>query len=132
MLTGGCYCGAVRYETDGEPFHETICHCADCRRIVGAASVAWFTVPRATFRFTRQEPASIRSSPAVTRRFCGVCGTSLTYESDGAPDEIDVTIASLDDAEAWPPKDHTRVRGKLRWEAVCDGLPAFEGVRPKG
>jgi hypothetical protein len=41
MLTGGCYCGAVRYETDGEPFHETICHCADCRRIVGAASVAW-------------------------------------------------------------------------------------------
>jgi hypothetical protein len=132
MLTGGCYCGAVRYETDGEPFHETICHCADCRRIVRAASVAWFTVPRATFRFTRQEPASIRSSPAVTRRFCGVCGTSLTYESDGAPDEIDVTIASLDDAEAWPPKDHTRVRGKLRWEAVCDGLPAFEGVRPKG
>jgi hypothetical protein len=56
----------------------------------------------------------------------------LTYESDGAPDEIDVTTASLDDAEAWPPKDHTRVRGKLRWEAVCDGLPAFEGVRPKG
>ena len=100
MLTGGCYCGAVRYETDGEPFHETICHCADCRRIVGAASVAWFTVPRATLRFTRQEPASVRSSPAVMRRFCGACGTSLTYANDGAPDEIDVTTASLDDAEA--------------------------------
>ena len=66
------------------------------------------------------------------RRFCGACGTSLTYANDGAPDEIDVTTASLDDAEAWPPKTHTRVRGKLRWEAVCDGLPAFEGVRPKG
>jgi hypothetical protein len=129
MLTGGCYCGAVRYETDGEPFHETICHCADCRRIVGAASVAWLTVSRSRFRFTGKDPASIRSSASVTRRFCGVCGTSLTYENDAVPDEVDVTIASLDDPDAWPPKDHTRTQQKLRWDAICDGLPAFKALR---
>ena len=129
MVTGGCACSAVRYELDGEPFHETICHCADCRRVVGAVSVAWLAVPRVTFRFTTREPASIRSSATVTRRFCGVCGTSLTYENDALPDEVDVTIASLDDADAWPPKDHTRVRQKLRWDAICDGLPAFRDTR---
>lgn len=129
MLTGGCHCGAARYEANGQPYHETICHCTDCRRIVGAASVAWLTVRRATFRFRGREPSSVRSSARVTRRFCGACGTSLTYEHDALPDEIDVTIASLDDADAWPPKDHTRVREKLPWETICDSLPAFMGAR---
>lgn len=32
MLKGGCFCGAVRYEAEGEPFHETNCHCSICRR----------------------------------------------------------------------------------------------------
>ena len=130
MLTGGCYCGAVRYETDGEPFHETICHCADCRRIVGAASVAWLTVSRSRFRFTGKDPASIRSSASVTRRFCGVCGTSLTYENDAVPDEVDVTTASLDDPDAMaaegshPHAAEAAMGCDLRWPA---GL-----LRPSG
>ena len=43
---GGCFCGLVRYETTGAPAHETICHCAICRGTTGAASVAWFSIPR--------------------------------------------------------------------------------------
>ena len=130
MLTGGCFCGFVRYEADAAAFHETICHCTDCRRVVGVASVAWFSVPRAALRFTAGEPASFRSSPQVTRRFCGRCGTSLTYEPDHHPDELDVTICSLDNPEALPPKDHVMVASKLRWTLLCDGLPTYEGWRP--
>lgn len=129
MLTGGCYCGQVRYETDAPPFHATVCHCADCRRIVGAASVAWFSVPRAAFRLSGAEPASFRSSPRVTRRFCGGCGTALTYERDDLPDEIDVTTASLDDPDLAAPADHTWTAEKLRWVQLCDGLPVFPGPR---
>lgn len=129
MLSGGCYCGQVRYEAEAQPFQETVCHCADCRRIVGAASVAWFTVPLAAFRFTAGEPSNFRSSAHATRRFCGVCGTSLTFERDDLSDEIDVTIASLDDPDAVPPKDHTHAAGKLSWTALRDGLPVFLGAR---
>jgi len=128
MLTGGCYCGECRYEA-AEPFHETICHCADCRRIVGAASVAWFTVPRATFRWTAGSPVSFRSSARAIRWFCGTCGTSLSFEGDNTPSEIDVTTASLDDPDAVPPKDHTHAGSGLVWDRICDGLPAYHGTR---
>jgi len=131
MLTGGCFCGHVRYAADAPAFHETVCHCTDCRRAVGAAPVAWFSVPRAALRFTAGESASFRSSAQVTRRFCGRCGTSLTYESDRHPDEVDVTICSLDDPNALPPKDHVQVATKLHWTLLCDGLPAYDGWRPE-
>src|SRR4051794_38791297 len=103
MLAGGCYCGQVRYESDGAPFNETLCHCTDCRRVVGAHVVAWFTVPRDSLRWTGT-PASFQSSPGVTRRFCANCGTSLTWE--GKADEVDLSIASLDEPGSVAPQDH--------------------------
>ncbi len=132
MIAGGCSCGRVRYETDGVPFHQTICHCVDCRRAVGAASVAWFSVARASVRWTGAAPASIRSSPPVTRRFCGACGTSLSYESDEHPDEIDLTTASLDDPDAVPPADHVFVSQRLGWDAIGEGLPVYRRRRADG
>ena len=43
MLAGGCYCGAVRYETRGEPIERALCHCSICRATTGAPAVvgAW-------------------------------------------------------------------------------------------
>lgn len=125
MLEGGCYCGQVRYESDAPPFNETLCHCGDCRRIAGAPAVAWFSVPAAGFRFTAGAPTWFRSSPPVVRSFCPSCGTSLTYQRDDCPDELDVTTASLDNADAVAPKDHTQTRHKLAWDTICDGLPAW-------
>ena len=97
---------------------------------MGAASVAWFSVPRAGFRYVGAAPAQFRSSPKVTRRFCGACGTSLTYESDDFPDELDITIASLDDPASMAPRDHTQAAGKLPWDHLGDGLPAYPQTRP--
>jgi hypothetical protein len=125
MIEGGCYCGRVRYASEAAPFHETVCHCSDCRRIAGASAVAWFSVPADRFSFTAEKPVQFRSSARVVRSFCGTCGTPLTYQRDDLASEIDVTIASLDDADAVPPKDHTHTRHKLQWDAICDGLPAF-------
>ena len=130
MLTGGCFCGFVRYEADAHPFHETVCHCASCRRMVGAAEVAWFSVPRAAFRLTAGAPSRFASSEGVERSFCPTCGTSLTYRSRDFPDEIDVTIASLDDPDAAPPRDHTQVADKLRWTRLPEDLPAYPTRRP--
>ncbi|ACA16810.1 glutathione-dependent formaldehyde-activating GFA [Methylobacterium sp. 4-46] len=130
MLTGGCLCGRVRYAADAPAFHETLCHCASCRRAVGAAPVAWFSVARAALRFTGEAPSRYASSPGVVRGFCATCGTSLTYEAEAHAEEIDVTIASLDDPDAAPPRDHTQAAGRPRWTVLADGLPAYPGRRP--
>lgn len=132
MLTGGCYCGQVRYEAEGAPFHETICHCADCRRVAGAPAVAWFSVPAAGLRFVAAKPRRFRSSAHATRSFCPNCGTSLTFQSDSLPDEIDITTASLDQPEMLPPRDHTHAAGRLPWLRLADGLPRYATTREDG
>ena len=51
--TGGCLCGAIRYESDGDVMFALRCHCRDCQRQSGAASVAAIRVPAARFHVTR-------------------------------------------------------------------------------
>lgn len=129
-MQGQCFCGEVRYEVSGPLWHATLCHCNSCRRASGAPSVAWVTLHRSDFRITRGTPKSFRSSEHATRSFCAACGTPLTFCSDLLPDEIDVTIASLDEAERIAPEDHTWVSSKLGWVEISDRLPQFDEARP--
>jgi hypothetical protein len=54
--TGGCLCGAIRYESDGDVMFALRCHCRDCQRQSGAASVAAIRVPAARFHVTKGTP----------------------------------------------------------------------------
>ena len=128
-LLGGCMCGAVRYEADGEPFHPTLCHCVDCRRASGAPALAWFSVRRDALRWTRGTPALNPSSPGVERQFCSACGTQLTWRGTNTPDEIDVTMGSLDDPNAVAPADHTYEAQRVPWLHVADGLLRYPKTR---
>jgi hypothetical protein len=130
MLEGGCLCGAVRYRAEGAPFHLTNCHCSICRRASGAPFLAWFAVPRATFRWLGAEPAYYQSSTEARRGFCPRCGTQLSFSHRQLPDQIDLTTCSLDDPEALPPQDHIWTASKLGWVALDDGLPAYPQCRP--
>jgi hypothetical protein len=129
MVSGGCFCGAVRYAVSGEPLHSTLCHCSDCRRVAGAPAVAWFTMRVDDFRITSGVPRRLQSSGKVERTFCGACGTGLTYQHADLPGEIDVTSGSLDAPEGMAPEDHTFVGSRLRWLRMEDGLPEYETVR---
>ena len=53
IRTGGCLCGAVRYESAGEPLFSLLCHCRDCQHQSGSAYVAAMRVPAAGFRITK-------------------------------------------------------------------------------
>ena len=132
VLSGGCCCGAVRYETSERVFHATICHCPTCRRVAAAASVAWFTVPKSSYRLTAGAPSLFQSSEGVTRSFCGACGTPLTYARTDAPNEIDVTMCSLDVPDAVAPVDHTFASYRLAWDRASDGLPDYPRLRSEG
>jgi hypothetical protein len=123
MLTGGCYCGQIRYEIAGEPVDCTVCHCADCRRVSGAPFTAWMSVRLHDFRFIVGIPRVIASSPGVERSLCGQCGTPLTYRHATFADEVDVTTGSLDEPDDSAPAHHTWTSQKLAWVQLADGLP---------
>lgn len=128
-VTGGCACGAVRYEATGRPSNTMVCHCRTCRRVSGAPVVAWVTFDRAAFQFTAGTPARFHSSPPVTRSFCAACGTPLTYETTQYPTTIDLTTCTLDDPNAFPPTHHSWLSHDVGWVQFGDGLPAFPEFR---
>jgi hypothetical protein len=122
---GGCFCGAVRYQASGSPRTLCYCHCESCRRAAGSPAVAWGTFDRSGFRVTRGAMAELKSSPNVVRTFCARCGSCLTYSHEARSAEIDVTLATLDDAAALAPTMHVWVADKLPWVRIEDGLPQF-------
>lgn len=124
---GGCLCGAIRYRINAEPRQVVHCHCSICRRAAGAPVVTWVTLPAAAFAFTRGEPQRYVSSPKASRQFCAACGTQLTFEYNKTRGvEIDVTMASLDDPEAFAPTQHVWFADRLRAMSIDPHLP----VRP--
>jgi hypothetical protein len=129
MYKGGCYCAQVRYEVRGRPFHSTLCHCIDCRRIAAAPVVAWFTVSTRDFHFIQGEPKRFASSEKVVRCFCANCGTPLTYQHEDLPDELDISTCSLDAPELVPPDDHTYTAEQLPWVHCSDGLKTYSRSR---
>ena len=115
---GGCLCGAIRYRATGAAIHQVICHCETCRRAIGAASAAWITFRLSEFAFLSGEPTRFRSSASVVRTFCNQCGTSLTYQSDSSPDEIDITAATLEDPHLFVPTGEVWTTHRLSWTSL--------------
>jgi hypothetical protein len=126
MLTGGCHCGAVRYEIEGEPLHHALCHCSDCRRHAGAPMVGWAMFPVDAVRTVKGEPKVYGSSENGRRHFCAECGTGLFYVNEQMlPGLIDVQSGTLDDPEALPAGAHIQVAERLNWVATAHTLPEF-------
>jgi hypothetical protein len=128
IYEGGCLCGTVRYLIDGEVMGSMICHCRTCRRASGTPVVAALSVARSRLEI-RGKTVAYHSSPKVTRRFCGVCGTGLFYEHMGELDEIAVNTCSLDDPEVFPPTHHSWLEHDVNWVKFGDGLPVFPQSR---
>jgi hypothetical protein len=126
--TGGCLCGAIRYQASSKALFLGYCHCGSCRRAAGASMVAWGTFLRNDFKITTGTLTEFASSTTVLRDFCASCGSSLTYRREGRETEIDVSLASLDDPILLTPKCHIWVSDKLPWVTINDGLPQFETV----
>src|SRR5262249_17751725 len=74
MKSGGCCCGAVRYELAGELTKVTFCHCSKCRKWHGHFA-AYCAIDRPGFRLTEERGLKwYAASTTVRRGFCAVCG----------------------------------------------------------
>jgi hypothetical protein len=126
-MTGGCHCGAIRYEVSGEPQHHALCHCVDCRRSAGAPIVGWAAFAESDFKVTKGAPVTYASSEHGRRGFCGACGTGLTYTNAVAlPGIVDIQSATLDDPAALPAQIQIQTADRIAWMEDAHTLPAFE------
>ena len=62
-ITGGCSCGAVRYEISAPLIDAGICHCRMCQRFTGSVVAPFASFPAKSVRFTQGEPKYFNSSP---------------------------------------------------------------------
>ncbi len=123
-VTGGCLCGAVRYESTELPTTVGVCHCRMCQRSSGGLHIVWVFLPWSAFRFTYGEPAYYRSSDIAERGFCASCGSPLIYRDK--TDELGVPVGTLDHPENWPPNaTHGGIESKVPWEVITDDLPQY-------
>jgi hypothetical protein len=86
--------------------------------------VQWGSVPRADLVVTGGEPRKIAHANRI-RSFAACCGTHLFFEDSKDSDNIDVTIASLDDPIPFAPQKTIFLEDKLPWVTIDKSLPSF-------
>lgn len=130
-LTGGCHCGAIRYEASGEHSTHALCHCRDCRRHAGAPLVGWAMFAVDAVKTVRGLPKVYASSEHGRRHICPECGTGLYYSNARIlPGMIDEQSATFDDPNAIPARAQIQVAEKISWMERAHELPAFDRYPP--
>lgn len=126
-FSGGCHCGAVRFELSGAPKDVSLCHCVDCRRNSGAPVMAWAGFPEECVKVTKGEPKVFNSSGATHRSFCPNCGTGLFYRNaEYLPGLVEVQLSTLDNADALSPTAQIQVAERLSWMKTAHALPEHQ------
>jgi hypothetical protein len=132
-LTGGCGCGAVRFEVTAPFISASYCHCTRCQRRSGTAASA----------NGRAEPGSvgvvageehIRSwapEGGFEKFFCGLCGSALFSRPPGGEDYAGVRLGAIDGDPGIRPQWHQYVAYAAPWQEIPDdGLPRYPEARP--
>jgi len=132
MLTGGCLCGAVRYEADGDPDWTAICYCRDCQRTSGSGYVPVMGVKRRQVKITGQMAsygAQAANGNVATRHFCPTCGSLvLGGNLDDAAGVLSLYIGTLDDPSVFKPQIAIFTRHRLPWDCTAVGVTEFAGM----
>ena len=133
MIEGGCHCGAVRYQINGNPKTHALCHCTDCRRHSGAPMVAWTMYSADDVKVTKGSLKVYQSSEHGRRHFCESCGTGIFYLNQTVlPGIIDVQSATYDDPNLVPAQAHIQVAERIGWMKTAHALPEFDRYPPMG
>lgn len=133
--TGGCACGAIRYEISGEPLVMGDCQCRDCQRKSGTGHGSYLTFPdRGQVKLTgkaTQWDIVADSGNVKTRAFCPTCGSPVYLTFAAMPQLFTVHAASLDDPGRYKPQVVLyRIRGHA-WDHLDPALPTFDKMPPR-
>jgi hypothetical protein len=129
--SGGCQCGAVRYEVTAAPVTVYACHCTECQRQSGSAFAMAAVIPKDHFRVTQGQPKMFprRTSPVKVMEcwFCADCGTRLYHVPGGtAYPNRNIKPGTLDDSSWLVLATHFWTRSAQKWMVFPDGATCHE------
>ena len=128
-FTGGCACGAIRYECLALPLRMLNCHCRDCQIASGSAYSPTLIMARSAVKLTKGEAAHFErvaeSGNVATREFCPACGTPLFASSSAAGEYLGVRASSLDDPSWFRPEADFWVASAQPWDHFDPAIPKF-------
>ena len=127
-LTGGCQCGALRYECSAEPLFSGNCHCRDCQKATGGAYVPAFAVPISAVKIAGQVKYYDSRADSVntfSRGFCPTCGSRVFGKTSGFPDFLLITAGSLDAPSRFTPGTDFFTQSAQPWDHMNPALPKF-------
>jgi hypothetical protein len=132
-LTGGCVCGAVRFEVDAPLVSASWCHCTRCQRRTGTPASAQARVAPGSFRVVSGEEhvRAYRPEGGFAKVFCGLCGSALWSENPEDPEVKAVRLGAFDGDPGIRPSYRQFTAYAASWEPIPDdGLPRFPERRP--
>ena len=128
-MTGGCYCGAVRYEAEGDPAIQAQCHCRECQYLTGGAPNLFIAMPKEGYEITKGSPKAFARSDLekpVTREFCSECGTHLLTRSPARPDAVIVKVGTMDDPSVFEPQIAIFTCDKPSYHHIGSNVKSFD------
>jgi hypothetical protein len=132
-LTGGCNCGAVRFEVSKPLVSARYCHCTRCQRRTGTAGSASAAVVPGSFRIVQGEDRLRAWKPddGAEKWFCGNCGSAIFTRDRENPEQIGVRMGVFDSDPGVRPSARQFVAYAAPWEPIPDdGLPRYPERRP--
>ncbi|MGI9112493.1 MAG: GFA family protein [Gaiellaceae bacterium] len=132
-LTGGCGCGAVRFEVDAPLLSASYCHCTRCQRRTGTAASPSARTEPGSFKLVAGEEHVRAWAPdgGFEKSFCGLCGSALFSRDPKNPKTIGVRLGAFDGDPGIRPQWHQFVAYAPPWEPLpADGLPRYPESRP--
>jgi hypothetical protein len=132
-LTGGCGCGAVRFEVDAPLVSASYCHCTRCQRRTGTAAAVTARVAPGSFKVVAGEEHVRAWAPedGFEKMFCGLCGSALYSRNPRDPSVIGVRFGAFDRDPGIRPQYRQFVAYAAPWEPIPeDGLPRYDERPP--
>lgn len=130
LQSGGCMCGAVRYEINLDGAKTGNCHCRDCQKNSGGAFMPFTSVDTGKLRWISEPTGVASASKNAVRRFCAKCGTPMTWEGLEFQDHQAVSTGTLDD----PAQANLtyEIFTRSRWPGILpvSGARQYEGEGP--
>lgn len=128
-VSGGCLCGAVRFELKLPSKWCAHCHCSMCRRAHGAGYVTWVGMESSRFRLVKgeQQLRWYASSPDARRGFCDTCGSTMLFESKRWAGETHVALGCVDGPIDREPQAHAFFDAHVDWIPIDDALKIYRG-----